>query len=255
MVILFEKFGNVSNNLFQHIHFSSFCKENNIEFINLTNSHLYSEKQEISTFSQFVYKFRKPLADLGFIKLIDFNDKTDIIASEELMKAKSTIFCTGWNYRNFDLVKKDREYYADIYTKNIRTSFTGLIDKNVKNIAVHIRRGDYEQWENGKYFYEDAVYLNAINRIKNLVVTRLKIFIFSNDKLLNTKLYEDPTNNPYFSKNDVKSDHYLMSLCDYIIGPPSSFSMWASYIGNTPFYHIKDKNKEFTLSDFEICNG
>ncbi len=255
MVILYEKFGNVSNNLFQHIHFNSFCKENNIEFINLTSSLLQPENQTVSILAKLTYSFRKVLTSLGLVKLIDFNDKTDIAGSENLMKTKSPIFCTGWNYRNFDSVKKDRQYYSNIYTKNINTSLSSLIDKNQKNIAIHIRRGDYKEWENGKYYYEDAVYINAINKIKELINTPIKIFIFTNDSELNSKLYESHSDSIYFSKNDVKSDHYLMSKCDYIIGPPSSFSMWASYIGNTPFYHIRDKNKNFTLSDFEICNG
>ena len=255
MVILYEKFGNVSNNLFQHIHFNSFCKANNIEFINLTNSYLRPENQNISFYTQLQYKFRKALTSLRIIKLIDFNDKTDIASSEKLMKTKSTIFCTGWNYRSFELVKKDRQFYASLYTKNSNPSLSALIDKKLKNIAVHIRRGDYEQWENGKYFYDDTVYLNAIHKIKSLVNTPVKIFIFTNDETLNSKVYESTDDILYISKNDIKSDHYLMSQCDYIIGPPSSFSMWASYIGNTPFYHIRDKNKEFTLSNFEICNG
>lgn len=255
MVILYEKYGNVSNNLFQHIHFNSFCRDNNIEFINLTNSYLRPENQNISFYTQLLYKCRKALTSLGVIKLIDFNDKTNIVDSEKLMQTNSTIFCTGWNYRNFGLVKKDRQYYSNIYTKNINTTISSLIDNNQKNIAIHIRRGDYKEWENGKYFYDDTVYLNAIHKIKSLVNTPVKIFIFTNDNDLNSKLYESSANSIYISKNDVKSDHYLMSKCDYIIGPPSSFSMWASYIGNTPFYHIRDKNKNFTLSDFEICNG
>ena len=43
-----------------------------------------------------------------------------------------------------------------------------------------------------------------------------------------------------------------MSMCDYLIGPPSTFTSWASFIGNVPTYHIKNKYKKIELSDFVL---
>lgn len=43
-----------------------------------------------------------------------------------------------------------------------------------------------------------------------------------------------------------------MSQCDYLIGPPSTFTGWASYIGNVPLKYIESKNIDFTLEDFKI---
>ena len=36
-------------------------------------------------------------------------------------------------------------------------------------------------------------------------------------------------------------DLYALSKCDRIIGPPSTFSRWASLMGNVPLYFIFDK--------------
>lgn len=54
----------------------------------------------------------------------------------------------------------------------------------------------------------------------------------------------------YVSKCKWYEDHSLMSMCDYLIGPPSTFTSWSSFIGNVPTYHIKDKYKKIELSDF-----
>lgn len=48
----------------------------------------------------------------------------------------------------------------------------------------------------------------------------------------------------------VITDLYTLSLCDYIIGPFSTFFRWASFIGEKPICYLEDKNQTFTLASF-----
>ena len=57
-----------------------------------------------------------------------------------------------------------------------------------------------------------------------------------------------------FSDRDARSDHYLMSRCDYIVGPPSTFSMWASYIGKAKYCHIRSGTDAITADSFTVCD-
>ncbi|GAB1414630.1 hypothetical protein MASR2M117_00360 [Paludibacter sp.] len=45
--------------------------------------------------------------------------------------------------------------------------------------------------------------------------------------------------------------------CDYLLGSPSTFTMWASYIGeNSKYYHTTNRNDiPNNLSCFKVCNG
>lgn len=45
-------------------------------------------------------------------------------------------------------------------------------------------------------------------------------------------------------------DLYSLSKCDYIIGPPSTFSRWASLVGHVPIHLIWDKNKPILKESF-----
>ena len=45
-------------------------------------------------------------------------------------------------------------------------------------------------------------------------------------------------------------DVYALSQCDYILGPPSTFSMWASFIGDVPLRIVKYANENITLDQF-----
>lgn len=53
-----------------------------------------------------------------------------------------------------------------------------------------------------------------------------------------------------FRGNSAAMDLYSLSRCDYIIGPPSSFSRWASLMGHIPIYQIWNKNEEITEKSF-----
>ena len=49
-------------------------------------------------------------------------------------------------------------------------------------------------------------------------------------------------------------DMYVLVECDYIFGAgQSSFSLWASLMGQKPRYALFDPEKEIGLTDFQVC--
>ena len=50
--------------------------------------------------------------------------------------------------------------------------------------------------------------------------------------------------------SDCMTDLYALSRCDYIIGPPSTFSQWASYYGHVPLRFLRWKGDEISMSEF-----
>ena len=49
---------------------------------------------------------------------------------------------------------------------------------------------------------------------------------------------------------DGITDLYALSKCDYIIGPPSSYSQWASFIGDVPLCPLLDSNMDISMDSF-----
>jgi len=121
-------------------------------------------------------------------------------------------------------------------------------------VGVHIRRGDYKYWENGKYYFTDDIYQMYINNISYELNKRsnkrIKFFLFSNENI-NIERTEDTIISTY----DWYIDQLIMSKCDYLIGPPSTFTLWASYIGKVKYYHIKDETGNINVNDFSYCIG
>lgn len=267
MIVLFNEYGNHSNRLFQNLHFEAFCYSNNIEYYNSTFldlQHLYSTpvKTKFRNISKIlktkpIRAFRK----MGFMNnIISFNEeKTDNLKIlNKCARRNNIIFVDGWGFRDYDATTKYRsifqikyklreEYITDNDTLKIINDMK-LAGKIV--IGIHIRRGDYAEFKNGEYYYSDDMYMSIINKIQKNIHKELNkescFIIFSNEKV--------QLKNCIISNNDWYIDHYLMMNCNYLIGPPSTFTLWASYLGEVPYIHIK-KDTDLSINCFSICNG
>ncbi|GAC1589984.1 MAG: hypothetical protein NVS3B25_08050 [Hymenobacter sp.] len=53
--------------------------------------------------------------------------------------------------------------------------------------------------------------------------------------------------------NHYVEDLYAMAGCDYLIGPLSTYSMWASFYGRVPICHLhRPSHSIHSLDDFEV---
>lgn len=131
---------------------------------------------------------------------------------------------------NKELIKKTFLEYRKSYKTN---------DEDHLTVAVHIRLGDYINnytSRNNHYVCDFEWYKKAINYFY-LLNNNFKFIIFTDDhKYLKSKFKLDKkiiTYIPSKSKN-CHEDLLKMSLCDHFIISNSSYSWWASYLGEKP---------------------
>jgi hypothetical protein len=185
----------------------------------------------------------------------------DIHSAKQKLIDKKLSFVEGWHFRSFDTTERLRQHYQDVFEPAIdKQKFLSAYKvKDVPgrfNIAVHIRRGDYKYYRDGLYHYNDGQYISLLQSFLQVIQSEdVHIVVFSNDRDLPYQKYFQSFRSIAFSKENEFVDYFLMSNCNLIIGPPSTFSLWASYIGEVPYYHIKDPEKPIALKDFEICGG
>lgn len=159
-----------------------------------------------------------------------------------LCKTFPHIFWKVWDNRDIE-IKKDT-YDLIQYIFSPKKSIKDLVEKKFALerkeadiiIGVHIRRGDYEKWLNGKYFFSFNEYLRICLSLKTeFAHKKCKFFLASNEGLP-SYLYNEL--NSFTIGQNAASDLYALSCCDYIVGPPSSFSRWASFFGKIPIRFI-----------------
>ena len=264
--------GDHSNRLFQNLHFEAFCKEHKIKFVNPSFESMHSlyvnscavTGGKIPFFNKCLdlllkYKRLRLLCSVNVILFDEESPSHENILRETRAKC---IFVGGWGFRIHSLTEKYQNYFIEKYTLKANLYVNNELFKLILHkrsdgfviAGIHIRRGDYRVWQGGKFHFEDEVFLTAMRQFRSEVKkdSGKEVFfvIFSNEK--NTIAESD---NVIFSRNEWYIDQFLMSKCDFLIGPPSTFTLWSSYIGKIKYFHLDEKNKNITLNDFKYCRG
>jgi hypothetical protein len=120
-------------------------------------------------------------------------------------------------------------------------------------VGVHIRRRDYREFKGGIYFYELDVYTAYMRRMRELLGGQCR-FIVCCEEALEGSAFADL--DIAFGPGDLLGDLFALSACDYIIGPPSTFSGWASFSREIPRHFIQSADpvraERLQLLDFNV---
>lgn len=286
MVLLFSKNGQLCNRLWQASYFIANAIEYDYSFLHLgfkdyleyyneSISHQLKELGKDIVFRDYkstplkhrlVIKYanisEKLKYNLPFIREIKLKTNTtkyDISQSPFIKLAKNKILLIdGWRFVDYSALKKHAEVIRKIFTpnevflKNVAKLKNEEFKKFDKIIGVHMRWGDYASFLQGRWLYSIDDYQSFMNQVRNLPRFKnmhLGFYICSNEGVdLN-----------YFRNFDiVKStgnfieDLYGLSLCDLIIGPPSTYSGWAAFYGKVPLLFLQQR--EMKLSETHIEN-
>ena len=96
-------------------------------------------------------------------------------------------------------------------------------------VGLHLRLGDYKIWMDGRYFFELEDYVGVARAIHAQLGDRPHVFHVFSDQALDPSVFSGlPVT---CSGNDLFEDFGRLSRCDLIVGPPSTFSTWAAFIG------------------------
>jgi len=120
--------------------------------------------------------------------------------------------------------------------ENVRAGFGGIV------VGVHVRRGDYKEFKGGSLYYDDAQYLKWMREFSASVDAAVRFVIVSNETV-DPSFFTDRGCDVVVSSGLAQEDVITLSICDYIMGPVSTFSWWAAYYGDKPrlaFEHVDD---------------
>jgi hypothetical protein len=163
----------------------------------------------------------------------------------------------GWGLRSERLLQKHavtiRQHLRPL--PEVEDRVQQLIPKAASNadalIGVHVRRTDYAEWCRGRFFFGADVYQRVVDQMAGLFPGKKVAFLVTSDDLDEASLIRGET--VTLARGSLLEDLFSLAECDYIVGPPSTFSYWASFYGSTPLYPIVDPDKEILLEDFAVA--
>ena len=172
-------------------------------------------------------------------------DDVDLNSTGYLVQARHarTLLINGWQFRDKPNFAKHanllRQFFRPV--RPHRQAVAQVLATNRERadvlVGIHIRRGDYAGWYGGAFLYSNATYVRAMREVVALFPheTRVRFLLFSNEPIPAADFAEFDTGR---STNHPVEDLYAMAGCDYIVGPLSTYSMWASFYGRVPLCHL-----------------
>jgi len=281
MIIIARNYGQLGNRLFLYGQFLAAAKEYGVELANpsfaeyadlfpATASSFWCRypiaTHESSTRPRFwqrralsktVYLGTKALSLAGLSKypfhVIKIRgEETYDLGSEQFAAAVRSdrhILASGWLFRSERLFQKHasavRQHFSLPETN--RRSVDRLIGE-LRNdsdviVGIHIRHGDYATFMDGRYFYSLEQYAAMMHRIVDqLSGQRVKFLVCSNAQWV-PNIFEGLDVTP--GTGHITEDMYALADTDLMFGPPSTYTGWASFYGETPVTFMETADVEF----------
>ena len=176
-----------------------------------------------------------------------------------LNRANVTILA-GWGIKSWSLFKKHQIKIRS--SLSLKSEYLGIGEKFVQSlrneynflIGVLIRQDDYRIFAGGKYFFETDRYIEWIKQAKELFVLSGKVgFIIASDEPQDIDKFGN-LNVHFATGKAVGKGHYLenmaeLSKCDLIMTPPSTFGVWAAFIGDIPILPLYKNSQVISKED------
>ena len=124
-------------------------------------------------------------------------------------------------------------------------------------VGIHARRGDYRTYLNGKYYYSWKKYKNWILELKTILkdsrYRKIGFVLCSDEKPPKSILKAEAIH--YEGGQHFITDLHILTLCDYNIGPPSSFGTWVSWYGKVPRLVIEQNTEITNIKKLQVCDS
>lgn len=161
----------------------------------------------------------------------------------------------GWVYRDYLNFKKYLPQIKHLFSP--KQEFKDAIQLEVSRaqsmgdilIGVHIRRGDYIDFNGGKWFYGNDVYINKMHQAEQLFTGKQCVFMICSQEKLDANEFGDFKT--VIAERPAIVDLYLLAECNYIFGPPSTFTAWASLYNTVPAYYMESADEKITIESFK----
>jgi hypothetical protein len=185
----------------------------------------------------------------------DHCDLDDGYMAGRIRRARVVLF-KGWLFRNRTAVMHYqeilREFFRPVAPLRREAERTVKVARGKGDflVGVHVRHRDYRDFMGGRYFYEFEAYVALMRSVATLLAPRRPAFLVCSDEVQEVSVAGDLSMTT--STMGPVQDLWALSQCDLLIGPPSTFSTWAAFLGCVPRWEITNSEAEPKLEAFVV---
>lgn len=251
------------NNLLQFAHVYAYGREHGRHVLSMRFSYKYPYFRIRHTrHTNFVlYLAAKVLSALHLLPTASYGDGCDPVALERIVERHRNVVVAGWNVRYYDLFLKYRDEICSLfqideaYALPVQAKMRLLDEEKGVRLGLHIRRGDYAQWADGRYFYDDKTYAAFVLGFVRLHPGEtVHVYLATNDPAVTEEAFcrtlqegtEEGEKQPkvHLLGGTPPEDLYMLSQCNALIGPPSTFTLVAAMYRDIPLCRMDQARAE-----------
>jgi hypothetical protein len=258
MLVNLEPYGRLGNRLFLGAHLMAFSMRYELSLLNLGFGEYVSWYPWFEGNAGFAFPWR-PTGDLSAADRLrsqyrlreflpwthrfrywgdhdlDF-DRTELPQLLTPLRRGRDVLFRAWLFRGYESLSRFKPQVLEVFRPQVAVSdavaqFVAAARKGADVlVGVHVRWEDYRGTEN---FLDQEAFRQRLEDFRSSRPgVRVRFALFSNEVLSqegwgDLDIVLSPGTTPLF-------DLTAMSLCDHLMGPPSTFSGWASFAGNVP---------------------
>lgn len=210
-------------------------------------------------YSASIVNERLPIFGKKVVTLVEQpkENKLDGVAIQNIIRDAQIVLARGWRFRS-------PTEWMERHAEKIRTYFRPVaeferagnqaVDRLRRSadvvVGVHIRHGDYRGWKGGKYFFPVSRYAEWMGQLAAQLPGRKVVYLVCSDEPRSEA--EFPGLSVGLGAGSVMGDLQALSRCDYIFGPQSTFTQWASFYGNKPLQLVRGADESVELQKFRV---
>jgi hypothetical protein len=267
-LILADRPGQLGNLLFLYAHFIGFCLTHRVRLINPA-FRIHENEFELSSgdkkldglispqpsimnsygLSNLILKLCRKLKinnSLLSVQSLAEGESYSLDSDASLIRSRYN-FISGWLYRGEENMATHKNAIRSMFSlsSSNQVQLSEYLEKHLSssamNVGVHIRQGDYETFEGGKYFFELKEYSDYMKRVKDFFVEKEVHFLVCSNADIDAGNFEglDVT----IGRGKAVIDMYALSACDLVIGPPSTFTMWGNFMTGVALIQLLKSEK------------
>ena len=178
---------------------------------------------------------------------------------QRILSQHRLVVAKGWKFRAHAALKSRKEDVVRLFTPH--SGIRAEVERHIAQarsgcdilVGLHVRRGDYANWLGGKFFYGlDAYAAWLLSAHELWPGKKVGFLICSNESV--DDLLRLPGVSACAGPGEPITDIYALAACDFLIGPPSTFTLWASYYGGATLHMLMEKDQQLQIAGFAHHN-
>jgi hypothetical protein len=282
VIVIVDRIGQLGNRLFHFGHFIAFAAAHDVHVANPAFDDFASDfpafrgdllcrfptvrrslvpvtkRTRALTFSAFDRLARARRRPVPIVRL-NPGEVCDLSSPEFRRQAESRLLLvSGWQFRDAQSFQAHADLLRKLFTPldRYRRRAEQVVSHARRGdvlVGVHIRHRDYETYAGGRHFHSVDAYARLMQRIERAGEGRDIRFLVCSDDPANPATLANERVTP--GPGHLIEDICALAKCDYIVGPPSTYSAWASFYGQVPIHHFEDADEEISLDSFRVSGG